>query len=345
MWMFTLLWVAQVVSASMPYCSDAVPCKNVTANEFTFQCRFAGQQQGTPVILLHGFPCWSYWWLPLLTRWATGDDGLYGVACDMRGYSPGASPDDPALYTYAEIATDVWAIADALGFQQFHLAGHDHGAGLGWTAAAAAPALYGGGRLLSYTAFSVPHIAAFNLALAGPEPDEAQQVASTYFNQFSLADSATRNNESLSQALGYGQFQSMSAADFQRALWWYNGMLGTGARPPVVSKWEILKYPQEMPFILAVQSAIPLPVAPAVPAVSTIGNVTVPTMYACGSNDHYLLCTRPSMKRTAEFVSAEYVYRNFSCGHDFFTVGGDGCQAQADVDNVIEAVTSFMLSH
>ncbi len=51
---------------------------------------------------------------------------LYITACDLRGYSPLASPNSAAQYSYNILQTDVWAMADALGFNTFHLIGHDH---------------------------------------------------------------------------------------------------------------------------------------------------------------------------------------------------------------------------
>ena len=43
-------------------------------------------------------------------------------------------------YSYSTMIADVWELADAFGFGKFHLVGHDHGAGLGWVAAADAKA-------------------------------------------------------------------------------------------------------------------------------------------------------------------------------------------------------------
>ena len=119
------------------------------------------------------FPEFSIHWVPLLRKWATESQPLRAVACDLRGYSPKASPSDPEEYLYETLATDVFAIAEAAGFDRFHLVGHDHGAGLGWLAAS----MDKGVRVLSWAALSVPHPDALSAVLFGPEEDEAQVVS------------------------------------------------------------------------------------------------------------------------------------------------------------------------
>ena len=52
-------------------------------------------------------------------------------------------------------------------------------------------------------------------------PSAVIQVATNYFNQFSLVDSATRNDGALSALMGNGGFESPEA--FQPAFWWYYG--------------------------------------------------------------------------------------------------------------------------
>ncbi len=110
--------------------------------------------------------------------------GYHSVACNQRGYSPRASPDDESAYDYNLLAQDTFDIADAvnltLGGTTFHLigkgfillrqvhvawqvvcrtTGHDHGAVLGWVAATSAD----GARLIkSYTSLSIPHADAFS---------------------------------------------------------------------------------------------------------------------------------------------------------------------------------------
>jgi len=124
------------------------------ARGLAFTVRTAGPPSGPPVLLLHGFPETSAMWAPLM-----GGLAAAGYACaapDQRGYSGGARPAGVAAYSYDELTADVLALADALGWERFHLVAHDWGAGVGWLAVKRAP-----GRIASYTALSIPHYRAF----------------------------------------------------------------------------------------------------------------------------------------------------------------------------------------
>ncbi len=59
----------------------------------------------------------------------------------------------------SELGSDVVALLDAAEIERAHVVGHDWGAAVAWTVAAAAPE-----RLLSLTALSVPHPAAMRRA-------------------------------------------------------------------------------------------------------------------------------------------------------------------------------------
>jgi pimeloyl-ACP methyl ester carboxylesterase len=70
------------------------------------------------------------------------------------------------------LVDDILGLADALGLDTFHLVGHDWGATVGWVLAARH-----GRRLRTFTAVSVPHLAAYNTALRG---DSDQQERASY---------------------------------------------------------------------------------------------------------------------------------------------------------------------
>ena len=152
-----------------------VEIKELPANGMTFRCRVCGlENSGEPVILLHGFPETSHMWEGVLISLAS--QGYRCLAPDQRGYSPGARPKDIADYHIKEIASDVIALADAVGFQKFHLVGHDWGSGCGWTVVQ----LYGD-RVHSWSALSVPHMAAFDTA---KKTDRNQKQRSWYMDVF-----------------------------------------------------------------------------------------------------------------------------------------------------------------
>ena len=102
----------------------------LAANGYEFLIRVAGMNNAGPaVILLHGFPETSLMWKPLLEKAAR--EGYRVVAFDQRGYSPQARPKEVAAYQIDSLVQDVLAVADQVGFDTFHLVGHDWGAGVG----------------------------------------------------------------------------------------------------------------------------------------------------------------------------------------------------------------------
>ncbi len=140
----------------------------------TFDVRVAGPEDGTPVLLLHGFPQTSRSWIRVLDQ--LEDTGCRFLAPDQRGYSPGARPPQDSAYAGEVLAADALAVAAALGHDTVHLVGHDWGASVAWQVAAHHPE-----RVRSLTALSVPHLAAFGWAVAH---DAEQQRLSAYLSDF-----------------------------------------------------------------------------------------------------------------------------------------------------------------
>ncbi|MET9163914.1 alpha/beta fold hydrolase [Streptomyces cellulosae] len=82
---------------------------------------------GSPVVLLHGFPQTHLMWRHVAQRLA----GEHTVICpDLRGYGASDKPDadSPGVYAKRTMAADVVALAGALGHDRFALVGHDRGA-------------------------------------------------------------------------------------------------------------------------------------------------------------------------------------------------------------------------
>lgn len=80
---------------------------------------------GPPVLLLHGFPQNRAMWrgiAPDLAKQFTV------IAADLRGYGDSSKPEGVANYTFRNMAADQRALMVSLGFDQFHLVGHDRGA-------------------------------------------------------------------------------------------------------------------------------------------------------------------------------------------------------------------------
>jgi len=90
--------------------------------------------EGSPVVLLHGWP--QHWWLwrAVIPRLAE----RHRVLCpDLRGFGWSGAP--PSGYEKESLATDVLCLLDALGLERVHLAGHDWGGVVGMLLCLRAP--------------------------------------------------------------------------------------------------------------------------------------------------------------------------------------------------------------
>ncbi|GGF41099.1 alpha/beta hydrolase [Marmoricola endophyticus] len=140
-----------------------------------FAVRDEGPVDGPVVVLLHGFPQTSSCWdgvVPLLH-----EAGYRTVAPDQRGYSPGARPRGRSSYTLGRLVGDTVALVDQLASGPVHLVGHDWGAAVAWSTAAAHPE-----AVRTLTTVSVPHPQAFVRALKTP----GQLAKSWYMGFFQL---------------------------------------------------------------------------------------------------------------------------------------------------------------
>jgi pimeloyl-ACP methyl ester carboxylesterase len=160
--------------------------REIEANGLTFRVREHGD--GSPVVLLHGFPETSRMWAPLMERLA--EEGFHCLAPDQRGYSPGARPADSAEYTYDHFVADLFAFMDAMGWERAHLIGHDWGSLAGWAAVDARPE-----RVLSWVPMAVPHIRAFGTAIRENEEQRQKSGYIQLFQQVGTAEAALSAND------------------------------------------------------------------------------------------------------------------------------------------------------
>lgn len=123
-----------------------------------FDVHDTGPVNGTPVVLLHGFPQDSQSWDALSAL--LNVRGYRTIAPDQRGYSPGARPRPRHAYRPSELTADIVKLVEVSGLAPVHLVGHDWGAAVAWQVATRRPDL-----LRSLTALSVPHPAAFFRAM------------------------------------------------------------------------------------------------------------------------------------------------------------------------------------
>ncbi|KQR68828.1 alpha/beta hydrolase [Rhizobium sp. Leaf384] len=89
----------------------------------------AGDPDGAPVLLIHGFASsasvnWVFpGWLKTL-----GDAGYRVIALDNRGHGASSKPTDPALYHPTDMAGDARALLTHLGLETAHVMGYSMGA-------------------------------------------------------------------------------------------------------------------------------------------------------------------------------------------------------------------------
>ncbi len=120
---------------------------------YTFDVIDSGPLDGTPVVLLHGFPQRASSWNAVAEHLHAR--GLRTYAPDQRGYSPGARPRTRWGYRGILLRDDILALINEIG-GPVHLVGHDWGSAVAWSVAGHSP-----DQISSLTAVSVPHPGAF----------------------------------------------------------------------------------------------------------------------------------------------------------------------------------------
>lgn len=97
--------------------------RDVTTSRLRHSVAEAGS--GEPLMLVHGFTGAKEDFADFLDGFA--DRGWHVVAPDLRGHGASEAPVDEDAYTLEEMAADVLALADALGWGTFDLLGHSMG--------------------------------------------------------------------------------------------------------------------------------------------------------------------------------------------------------------------------
>ena len=259
----------------------SVKIEDVEANGMRFRCRTAGTK-GEPVVLLHGFPETSHMWTPLME--ALASEGYRCLAPDQRGYSPGARPDKVEHYSYDMLASDVLALADAMGFGRIHLVGHDHGAGVGW-----ATVFDNADRIQSWTALSVPHIAAFVNAIR-TDPD--QQERSKYISFFVQPELPEKE---------------FSANDYQSFKEWWT----FSSAEEVEDYLSVFK--QEGALTAALNWYRAAVSGEGAGSTLAIGSISTPTLMIWGNQDDAI--GRKSNEDAAQYMTGPYRFVELDAGH------------------------------
>ncbi len=245
----------------------------IKVGALTFDARAAGPEDAPLVLLLHGFPQSSYQYRNQLLALAAA--GYRAVAPDQRGYSPRARPSALSDYTMLTLVRDAIEIADALGAERFHLAGHDWGGGVAWAVARLYPQ-----RVRSLTVLSTPHPDAMNAELS--KPDSCQTNSSAYFDAFTGPDA-----KDFLRSMGEGSQLSFECIDGE-ALNEYLAIINDDATLDAALNWYRANV-ENRKF-----------------DVPALGAVTVPTLYLYGETDT-AFC-RDAAEATRAFVSGAFTF-------------------------------------
>jgi epoxide hydrolase 4 len=90
----------------------------------------AGPKSGNPVLLLHGFPEFSYGWRKQIPAFVAA--GCRVIVPDQRGYNFSDKPKGVKAYCVDTLVEDITGLINALEYEKVNLVGHDWGAFVAW---------------------------------------------------------------------------------------------------------------------------------------------------------------------------------------------------------------------
>ncbi len=249
----------------------------IHAGEWVFDALAAGPAGGELLLMLHGFPQTASAYraqIPVLA-----EAGYRVVAPNQRGYSPGARPQGAEHYQLASMVGDVFAMADALGYERFHLLGHDWGGAVAWVTATQGP-----DRVATLIVLSTPHPAAFAAARSDPNSEQAKR--SSYMQDLMAGGAADR----------------LLANDAQLLRRIY---AGPAIPPESVDEYlSVFSSPDALVGALNWYRALSLPAPEAPPGPPP--KIRVPTVYVWSTEDQAF--ARESAEASAEYVSGPYEF-------------------------------------
>jgi len=246
----------------------------------TFEVMDTGPIDGEVVVLLHGWPQTAGCWAGVSAR--LNDRGYRTLMPSQRGYSPLARPRGVYAYRMSRLVSDILALIATLDRGPVHLVGHDWGAAVAWSLAAAHP-----GSVRTLTTLSVPHPGAFLGAMLSSD----QLLRSYYMGLFQLPKLpellATRHRSLFTRLLT----SAGMTADEVRTV--YADIVDAGAMSTSLNWYRAMVFntPRELRR-----------------------KVTVPTMHIWSDGDTAL--SRRSAELAGRFVDAPYQLRIMAgCTH------------------------------
>ncbi|MDE0584371.1 alpha/beta hydrolase [Planococcus sp. A6] len=185
----------------------------IETNGIRLHAAVAGPEDGELVVLLHGFPEFSYGFHHQMEELAAS--GYRVVVPDQRGYHLSDKPEQIEDYTINKLSDDIAGLIEAFGETSAIVIGHDWGGAVAWHLAAAKPEYVN--KLI---AINIPHPAAMpRVFLKNP----LQWLKSSYMAFFQLPEVPEK-------LMAANDFESMKQA-----------MKGT-ARPDAFTEQELVRY-------------------------------------------------------------------------------------------------------
>ncbi len=161
--------------------------QTVQTSGVTFSYAEYGPKEGTPVLLLHGFPYGANAWDAVVERLQPEKRKLRLLVLSMRGYGETSVRQGNLLSGQrAALAHDTLAFADALKLQRFAILGHDWGARAGCDVCLLAPE-----RVIGHLALSSPYVMYDGRDLP---PAQVQSYWYQWYFQTAQGEKALRTN-------------------------------------------------------------------------------------------------------------------------------------------------------
>ncbi|MEZ0480028.1 alpha/beta fold hydrolase [Planococcus sp. SSTMD024] len=168
----------------------------IETNGIRLHTAVAGPENGELVILLHGFPEFSYGFHHQMKALAV--QGYRVVAPDQRGYYLSDKPERIEDYTIDKLRDDIVGLIEAFGETSAFIVGHDWGGAVAWHLAASKPEY-----VKKLITINIPHPAAMPRVMM---KNPVQWVKSSYMAFFQLPEvpeklMAANDFESMKQAM------------------------------------------------------------------------------------------------------------------------------------------------
>ncbi|ALS75550.1 alpha/beta hydrolase [Planococcus rifietoensis] len=184
----------------------------IETNGIRLHTAVAGPEDGELVVLLHGFPEFSYGFHHQMEALAAS--GYRVVAPDQRGYHLSDKPEQIEDYTINKLSDDIAGLIEAFGETSAMVIGHDWGGAVSWHLAASKP-----DYVKKLIAINIPHPAAMpRVFMKNP----LQWLKSSYMAFFQLPEvpeklMAANDFESMKQAMkGTARLDAFTDQELER---------------------------------------------------------------------------------------------------------------------------------